>query len=669
MRSRPLHAACFSRAQTALRCGFAELLAVIALLVTATASSAQTVPAPRLTADSAQQLSPTVAPDGGVAYSGLTAPGNWDIYVARDGRPPVNLTADSPTADVQPSFSPDGRSIAFRSERQGGGIFVMAAGGGAPRRVLAGAGWNPSWSPDGTKILYNRPDMGSNPYGIDGSADGIWIADAQTGETSRVREAYAFEPRMSPNGQRIAYWALGVPETGGIQRDIWTVRADGTEARKVTDDEATDWNPVWSPDGRQLYFASDRDGAMKVWRVAIDPVTGLTTGSPELVTKDAGAQVRGGLSISADGMLTYADRNDHRYFFRATVDAAGVPGTAALISDPTVSPATVVVSPDGAWVAFNIAGAREDLFVMRSDGTGLRRLTDDVYRDRVPTWAPDSRHVTFRSDRPAGANAERTYRWWTIEVDGSNLQGLFATGASYLTWSPVGIRAALSSSVIIYLVNPGAGPRLLGQGGTFTIPVWSADGNSLAYRDTRGQQTTLFAVDATSSSAPVAVVTSPTPIGPPILSPDGRRIAYLVPNDGVYVADATQAGSTPEKLPAQPFNPLAWSADGKLLLGTRTSGPNQLPAPMLYNFETKAFELLAESGAGSQWSADGARVLVSNDGGTKLQLIDRATKTVRQVTVIKPPVGFSSVTLAPDGRTVSYSVGEVRAHIYRVRVP
>src|SRR6202022_848858 len=95
---------------------------------------------------------PSLAPDGKTFVYVSKASGNADIYLKRvDGRNAINLTKDSPADDTQPAFSPDGSQIAFRSEREGGGIFVMGATGESVRR-LTDFGFNPAWSPDGSEI-------------------------------------------------------------------------------------------------------------------------------------------------------------------------------------------------------------------------------------------------------------------------------------------------------------------------------------------------------------------------------------------------------------------------------------------------------------------------------------------------------------------------------------
>ena len=96
---------------------------------------------------------PSLSPDGKSLIYVSRASGNWDIYLQRvGGRNPTNLTKGSTADDTQPAFSPDGERIVFRSEREGGGIYLMGATGESARR-LSDFGYNPVWSPDGEYSL------------------------------------------------------------------------------------------------------------------------------------------------------------------------------------------------------------------------------------------------------------------------------------------------------------------------------------------------------------------------------------------------------------------------------------------------------------------------------------------------------------------------------------
>ena len=98
-----------------------------------------------------------ISPDGRWVVYVSDISGNPDIYLqSTTGQTPINLTKDSKAADRMPAFSPDGDSIAFRSERDGGGLFVMGRTGESVRR-LTKAGFNPSWFPDGQRTHLRRP--------------------------------------------------------------------------------------------------------------------------------------------------------------------------------------------------------------------------------------------------------------------------------------------------------------------------------------------------------------------------------------------------------------------------------------------------------------------------------------------------------------------------------
>ena len=116
-----------------------------------------------------------------------------------------------------------------------------------------------------------------------------------SGKKRLLRETDGVQPRWSPHGDRIAYWAI---DRSG-HRDVWTMTANGGNPVPVTKDPYVDWSPTWSPDGNYLYFASDRGGGMNLWRVPINEKSGRVLGPPEAVTTPS--TYSGQLAFSRDG--------------------------------------------------------------------------------------------------------------------------------------------------------------------------------------------------------------------------------------------------------------------------------------------------------------------------------------------------------------------------------
>ncbi len=395
----------------------------------------------QLTDRAGVETSPTLSPDGKTLVYVSDAAGNADLHSLRvGGRAAVSLTPDSPNDDVQPAFSPDGERIAFRSTRDGGGIFLMNATGESVRR-LTDYGFNPSWSPDGREIVV-APSSFVYPTERLSVTPGLVAVDVATARKRTISaRANAMQPSWSPHRTRIAYWGLR-GNTG--QRDLWTIAADGSDADRggttVTDDTAIDWSPSWSPDGRYLYFSSNRGGTMNLWRVPIDEGSGRLLGDPDPVTTPS--TWSGGIAFSRDGSrLAFASHDWTSTLLRVAFDPARqvIVGAPAAIFKSTRPVRDHELSPDGQWVAYNESGPQEDLFVARTDGSRYLRLTDDGFRDRGATWSPDGRRLAFYSDR-SGA-----YEVWTIRPDGSGLQRITAfERANVPAWSPDGRRLAIA---------------------------------------------------------------------------------------------------------------------------------------------------------------------------------------------------------------------------------
>jgi serine/threonine protein kinase/Tol biopolymer transport system component len=472
--------------------GAAALLAAVALsalwLRNGDERSASPVPSSYVAvADQPGRLIfPSLSPNGESLVYAVERGGSSDIYWRRvGGENATNLTADFSGPDTQPAFSPDGKQVAFRSEREGGGLFVMGATGESVRRI-SGDGYNPSWSPDGREVVCATEGVFSP--GERGTRSQLWRIDVASGARRPVPTADAVQPSWSPNGLRIAYW--GIP-AGTSRRVIWTVPAAGGEPVPVIDDGFMSWCPVWSPDGAYLYFASDRSGAMGLWRVAIDERTGKTRGAPQAVTVPVPSSAMP--SLSRDGRhIAFASANPKSNLFLVPFDPAR--GETAGALQPITQGSRVVrsadMSPDSEWIVFDTAERQEDLFLVRRDGSGQKALTSDSARDRGPRWSPDGRRILFFSDR------DGKYEAYSVAPDSQAVDRMTDIPREAVLdplWSPDGRSLVYS--------RPDAGLALLDlrqplderkprplpvdhqPPAAFAVTSWSADGNWLAGYD------------------------------------------------------------------------------------------------------------------------------------------------------------------------------------------
>lgn len=532
----------------------------------------------QLTDQAGVEYFPALAPDGKSFVFAANQTGNFDIYIQRvGGKNPQNLTADSSADDTQPAFSPNGELIAFRSEREPKGIYVMGATGENLRRV-SDFGYHPSWSPDGREIAVStfgadQPTVRSN------LENGIWIISLESGAKRELSKLHGSFPAWSPNGKHIAFWFY--PTVGG-RRDIAIVSPSTGKETVVTSDFAdSNWNPVWSPDNKFLYFISDRSGNPNFWRVGINAETGAVLSPPEPVVTPS--KYSRHLNFSRDGRRMIYVQSDNQANIQAVefnAKTGKISGAPFWVTRGDREVTRAELSTDGKqFLMRQIRRTQDDIVIFNRDSGAWLDVTNDAAFDRYPRWSPDGKQIAFVSDRSGN------YEIWLCNADGTNLRqitfvGQSSTGTSFPIWSPDGKKLIYSVNAQSYLINLTQSwteqtPQKIPQpenGKTFVAWDWSPDGKKLAGIFSAGVRTIGFFSFETNDFK--ELTEAPGVI--PSWLPDSRALVYASKNK-IFLAHIETA-QVKELLAAendQPRSPFV-SRDGRLLYYTLHSNESDI---------------------------------------------------------------------------------------------
>ena len=232
----------------------------------------------QLTDDENNDVMPALSPDGKTIAFASDRSGNWDLYLMdADGGPAVQLTNDR-THDIHPSFSPDGKHLVYSSlsDRTGQWQMVVIDVANPTTKRYIGHGLFPQWSPKGDTILYQRArERGTRWFSV-------WTIElddrGEAGSPTEIvwsSEYACITPSWSPDGKAVVFCTVTNPEadTQGdrpAQSDVWIAKANGSGRTKMTRGKFANLQPVWSGDNA-IYFVSNRatNGVENIW--AMDP--------------------------------------------------------------------------------------------------------------------------------------------------------------------------------------------------------------------------------------------------------------------------------------------------------------------------------------------------------------------------------------------------------------
>jgi tricorn protease len=477
---------------------------------------------------------PALSPDG----STLAFDWDGDIWTVPTAGGIARRLTQHPARDREPFFSPDGKQIAFISERSGSPqVYVMPNIGGTPRQLTwHTAGYSLSgWCPDGGRLLVNA---GRDHFWRHAERFFTIPIDSRLAERM-LFDNYGQNGCLSPDGKRLlftregpAWWRKGYH--GSQASQVWLYELDGkTFRRLLAEDTGCLW-PMWKPDGTGFYYVSARSGSFNLWERELASGEGkqLTHFTDDSVVFPC---------ISRDGSTIVFRQLFDLYCLHPGKGESPRKIDIRHDSDPVKDrverrvlrqASDAAFTADGLEIAF-IAGA--DLWVMDTELREPIQVTATAEEERHPVFSPDGQTLLFVADRESRCDVYRAVRadnnkaWWqngrfTVErlTDDGEVK-------DNLRFSPDGSRISyLRARGDLWIADTD------GRNAHKLIPSWnrleydwSPDSKWIVYaQDDSDFNRDIWLVPADGSRPPFNLSRHPYNDGNPVWSPDGRLIAF-----------------------------------------------------------------------------------------------------------------------------------------------
>ena len=497
----------------------------------------------RVTTDSGLNVWPALSGDGKlVAYSSdRSGDGNLDLYVQQVGgtADPLRLTSHE-SDDHQAHFSPNGRSIVFRSERDRGGIYTIPTLGG-PERLVAAAGHRPKFSPNGEQIAFHTVWPGK-----------IFVVAANGGGRRQIESSFASAqmPVWSPDGRLLLFEGQSTSEEDSF--DWWATPVAGGPAIRTGIVDALrdndiyvgwDWaSPsVWTDDP-DVVVASARQGESRsLWRFPVSAKTGLMNGPLRRIGSGVGHEAQP--SMAHNGAMAFAGLKSKVDVWTLPIDADSVTvqGPPSRLSDNVADDIHPHVDQEGETVVFvSRRSGERDIRIVNLRDSSDTALTDDPASEERVKVAGDGTTVVFTREEVDGRMA--LYR---VPSTGGTPEEICAECGHVTSVSS-------DAAMVIYNVGPafesrwflldiatGSSTRLFPEGlPTIYSPAFSPDDSRIAFEvwESAGSGRIAIAELHGGLAAPPSqwlnLSAEQHEIAAPQWSPDGNVIYYLSRQDG-----------------------------------------------------------------------------------------------------------------------------------------
>ena len=594
-----------------------------------------------------------------------------DIWIADiDGSNPKRLT-DHIAMDVYPRFSPDGRWIAFNSNRMGNtDVWLIPVTGGEPRQLTFHTTSDniQYWTPDGKGIIIST-SRGANPWGsplhivpLDGGLPVPMDMDiGRAGMISQDGSMVAF------NRNSVRYWRKHY--AGNNQTDVWIQNLRTKEITPLTDIDTKQFRthvqdayPMWGADG-MIYFLSERDGFFNIWKIS------PRGGTPVQVT----AHRRDGVqypSISPDGeLITY--ENEFELWKLPVPDGIPEKITIDLAFDVKKTMVEYLPadnradgfspSPNGDYVAVDFHG---EIFIVPSEsGVGeMRRVTSSAWRDRYQSYSPDGKYIAYVSDESLEEEI------WLYEVATGNRRKLTGHESTKrgVVWAPDSKQFVYvaANTMFIYNVESNENTRLAyNQAGGYSVREFSKDGKWLVLSHSDLDQNTDIYLYDIAARQEYNISQSPVRDGGGLLTHDGKKVIFTSNRDGTNHLFTVPL----QRVTEDPDDPLVKERLKKEEAEKGKAEEETFEVKIdLNGIDRRAIQLTRGSnGAGSYFlSADGNTIYyTSSDAqGPGLFSMDIDGKNQRKVT----EGSFSGLTPTADRKMVFY---RQQNGVYKMTLP
>ncbi|MEO8055575.1 MAG: protein kinase [Acidobacteriota bacterium] len=498
---------------------------------------------------SGSDASPSVSPDGKTIAFVSSRDGTSRIWIKQVAGGAEAVLTEGP--DNQPRLSPDGSSVLFiRSTATETGVYRVALVGGEARRI-SGPATGADWSPDGSEVAFVRPDASGGK--MDSTVRRIALDGTNERTVGTVSDRLLAQPRWSPDGRTIA--ALESPGTGTATPKLVLFPVDGSAPTRVeTPETRAVLGYAWNGDSRRVVFLSASSDAASRTRTSKVFLKDVRTGTSRAVL--SGIDFGGAVDVFGNGALVLvsaARRSNLR-----EIPLGGGPAQERWLTRGGSVDRQPVYAPDGEWVAFTSnRSSNQDIWELSTKTGAVRRLTEDAADDFDPAFTRDGKSLIFSSNR--GGHFEI----WMAARDGS--------GARRVTEDGVDAENASATPDGKWLVYASGNPDKRGiwkiradgtnatrlVGGPVILPEISPDGRIVSYVTVSGPDgTTSTTAGANSSISAVRLEdAAPVPFEVVVTGAISNRGRHRWMPDGRALVFFTGGSRGTLGLTVQPFVP------------------------------------------------------------------------------------------------------------------